>query len=187
MTTSISYFFCDFSVEESLKASAILKSLIKQILSVFEKIPPEMERNLEKIFLSSHREPGIEDLYTMLLDITQIPHTSYIVIDGLDECRANDRKRFLTYMNQLMRDSKSKRKIIVSSREKIDISRSLADFKKISLCAAMNHSDIEIYIRETIEEKLKDVDLMVGPGMVKEINDALIKGSDGMYVSLASI
>ncbi|KAH8149032.1 uncharacterized protein LAJ45_07008 [Morchella importuna] len=54
MTTSINYFFCDFSAEESLKASAILKSLIKQILSVFEKIPPEMERNFERQFLSSH-------------------------------------------------------------------------------------------------------------------------------------
>lgn len=111
MTTSISYFFCDFSVEESLKASTILKSLIKRILSVFEKIPPEMERNFEERFLNSHREPGIEDLYTMLLDITQIPHTSYIIIDGLDECRADDRKRILTYMNQLMRDSKSRIKI----------------------------------------------------------------------------
>ncbi|KAI5838938.1 hypothetical protein DFP73DRAFT_615832 [Morchella snyderi] len=152
MTTSINYFFCDFSVEESLRVSTILKSLIKQILSVFEKIPPEMERNFE------------------------IPHTSDIVIDGLDECRADDRKRFLTYMNRLMKDSKRRIKIIVSSREKVDISRYLADFKRISLYSAVNNSDIKNYIRETIEEKLKDVDPRVGPGMVEEINDALIKG-----------
>ncbi|KAH8149033.1 uncharacterized protein LAJ45_07009 [Morchella importuna] len=118
----------------------------------------------------------------MLLDITQIPHTSYIVIDGLDECRADDRKRFMTCMNRLMKDSKSRIKIVISSREKVDISRYLVDFKGIPLCSAVNHSDIVIYIRETIEEKLKDVNLKVGPGMVEEINDALIKGSDGMFL-----
>jgi hypothetical protein len=150
---------------------------------VFNKLSPEMEKRLSAMFLAYDKEPTMEELRQAMLDATQPAATTYLIIDGLDECKFDDRNELLSFMNQLIKDSKSRVKITVSSQEKVDIFRSSKGFFHISLDSARNHSDVEIYVRDVVDRKLSNETLKVGQSsMAEEIKMALIQGSDGMYV-----
>jgi hypothetical protein len=157
--------------------------LIKQILSVVDPLPPGMTKDLEAMFSNNRKEPTAKELSQTLLSVIQLASTTYLVIDGLDECELDDRTQVLIHIKRLLQDSKSKVKIIISSRAKVDISRSLESFYPISLNSAKNCSDIKKYVCEVIDAKMEEEELRVNePSLVEEIKMALIGGSDGMYV-----
>lgn len=157
--------------------------MIKQILTVFDQIPSELEKELDNIFFKNHhREPEIEELYKLLVPITQLSATTYLLIDGLDECKDENRRQLSFYLNKLIGNSKSKVKVFVSSRPELDISQTLDSFHLISLGTSTTHSDIELFIRNVIDQKLRNRSLVVKkPCMVEKIKEALIQGSEGMY------
>lgn len=183
--TSISYFFCDFRNQQSREVRTILGGLVRQILTVFHQIPPEMEIELEAMFFRNHhRKPGNEELFQLLVSVVQLSATAYIVIDGIDECKDDDRRQLLLYLNKLIRISKSKVKIFVSSRPEVDISKSLGNFHPIVLDPSTTRSDIEVFIHDVIDQKLQPGGGLVinHSSMAGEIKLALIDGSNGMYV-----
>lgn len=157
--------------------------MIKQILTVFDQIPSELEKELDSIFFKNHhREPEIEELYKLLVSITQLSTTTYLFIDGLDECKDENRRQLSFYLNKLIRNSKSKVKVFVSSRPELDISQSFDNFHLISLGISTTHPDIELFIHNVIDQKLGNRSLVVKkPCMVEKIKEALIRGSEGMY------
>lgn len=185
--TSISYFFCEFANHQSLQTRTILGSLIKQILTVFGRITPEMENNLETIFYNPSREPDTEELYDVLVSVTRLATTTYLIIDGLDECGYEDRRQLLLYLEKLVVKSKSKVKLLISTRDTVDISRSPEMFYVIALEPMRTRPDIEIFISDIIDQHLEDGDLVISqPLMAGEIKQALTDGSGGMYAPFIS-
>jgi hypothetical protein len=178
---SISYFFCEFGNERSTQVQTVLRSLIKQILTVFDLLSPAMMNCLEAKFSDNHREPTVKELSQTLLSATQLAAITYLVIDGLDECHLDDRNELLTLINRLLRDSRNNIKVIISSRANVDIARFLDGFTPISLDSARNSPDIERYVCEVIDGKVEVGELKVNePSLMDEIKVALIRGSDGM-------
>jgi hypothetical protein len=131
--------------------------------------------------VANHREPGIEELSRLLLSVTRLPATAYILIDGLDECEDTDRRQVLCFLTKLIKDNQCNVKIVISSRWEMDINKSSADYQRISLESSRTSSDIDLFIREAIDQNLEDGDIVVRePSMAEEIKKALVQKADGM-------
>lgn len=136
--------------------------------------------SLKSMFLSAHMEPGVKALSQLLASVTQLGTTFYLLIDGLDECEDSARREVVTCLAGILHDSKGRIKVIIASRW-MNISKPLKDFRQISLEASRNSTDIELYIRQMIDESIENETITIkDPSMAEEIQQALISKSDGM-------
>jgi hypothetical protein len=107
----------------------------------------------------------------------------FIVVDAIDECEKAERKLFLSAMRRLMDSSGVKLKIFLASgfHIGIELERALKLNHRMSMASLDAHSDIKTYIENSIAEKERDGELVVGQSqLIGEIQDALIKGAQGM-------
>jgi len=181
----ICYFFCDFANRQSLEIRTLLSSFIKQILTVFTKIPQDLQHQLEKDFGSLYTEPTLDELFGLLAKVTQLSAITYFIVDGLDECSDHERRRLLLYLQNLTTARKDGIKVLISSREDGDISHSVQNYRKVSLDSSQNSTDIDAFVETELHRRVEEGNLVVGhPSMIQEIQEALNRGSDGMHVSL---
>lgn len=180
--TSISYFFCTINDPKSRDPRTIISSLTRQILNIVDETP-EIAAKLKSMFPSlAGRAPGIKELSPLLASVARLPATAYLLIDGLDECEDSDRRQVLSGIRNLIRDSKCRIKAIISSRW-MDIVQFLDGFHQIALESSGACSDIELFVRGSIDEKIQDGSIVIkDPFLAEEIKQALIQKSDGMYV-----
>jgi len=181
-SSMICYFFCDFASRRSLEIQTVLSSFVKQILNVFA-ITPELEEKLERHFGGVQRPPTMEQLFQILASSAQLPDITYFIVDGLDECSDNDKRRLLLYLKRLL-GIRERIKVLVSSRNEAEISRSLELFYKVSLDTPRTCSDIEIFVADKLQTKVEEGGLILqSSSMIDEIKETLVRKFDGMYVS----
>ncbi|KAI9785686.1 MAG: hypothetical protein M1839_008703 [Geoglossum umbratile] len=178
----VKFFFCQYDSPESLKAGTILGSLIRQCLDVDTMSDP-IEANLKQLLRDS--PPDFEDLNLLMEKVSSVSQEQFIVIDAIDECEKAERNLFLSAMRRLMNSSKVKLKIFLASgfHIGIELERALKLNYRISMASPNAHSDIKTYIENSVAEKKKDGELVVGQSqLIGEIQDALIKGAQGMFL-----
>lgn len=181
---SISYVFCTLNDCRSRELHTILTTLTRQILNTFDETT-EIATTLKAMFVTNHREPNIKEVTSLLASVARLPTVSYFVIDGLDECNDNDRKEILACLGLLIRQIPGGLKILISSRWMN--SELLEGFEQISVDTSRNHLDIEVYIRNIIDERISDQRIVIkGPRMAEEIKECLIRKSGGMYCLVRS-
>jgi len=151
-TSMICCFFCDFANRRSLNIRTVIVSFGKQILKVLP-IPPELEVKLGGFYASEavHSPPTVEELMETLTSAVQLPNITYFIIDGIDECSNNDKWYLLPHLTDLMA-MYDHIKILISSREEVEISESLDSFIKISL----DFPTICLDTRAFVKDKLKN-------------------------------
>lgn len=181
----VAYFFCDDKRNEQRPATAILRSLIHQILSqaqsLYQYIPHEYlpESNKTWGFVSLWR------VFTCLVaavnsDVAR--RTLFCVVDALDECEPKSQDHFLeNLVTWLGRQSHSDNKfrMIITSRPELLQTRELPSFAHISL-EKKNSQDIWSYVDHRVQliGRLKHLpkDLMV------DIRQAVVDGALGMFL-----
>lgn len=180
-TTSISYFFCEVTRQTSRDPRTILCSLARQILNVLDETP-KIGETLKSMFLSPQKEPEIQELCSLVASVVNLSTTSYLLIDGLDECDDAIRLQVLSCLSILMKNAKAGLKVLLTSRW-MNIPKYLETFLQISLQSSRDSSDIDQYIRQMIDNKIEEEIIVVrNPTIADEIKLALIQKSDGMYV-----
>ncbi|KAI9766767.1 MAG: hypothetical protein M1839_004771 [Geoglossum umbratile] len=173
----VRFFFCQYDSPESLKARTILGSLIRQCLDVDTMSDPN-EADLKQLLRDS--PPDFKDLNLLMEKVASVSQEQFIVIDAIDECEKAERNLFLSAMRRLMNSSKVKLKVFLASgfHIGIELERALKLNHRISMASPNAHSDIKTYIENSVAEKKKDGELVVGQSqLIGEIQDALIKGA----------
>jgi hypothetical protein len=161
----------------------VISSFIKQILNVFT-IPPELEGKLEDLYGCAHCPPTEEQLFQLLIPTAILPDITFFIVDGLDECNDNDTRRLLLHLKNLL-GIRDRIKVLVSSRNEVEISQSLESFYKISLDTPTTSLDIEAFVEAMLKEKVEQGSLILGnSSTIGEIKETLVLKSEGMYVSL---
>jgi len=181
----IALFFCEYDRDDSLTASNILACLIRQCLCP-DKISTEILDQLQS--LVDGRSPDTDELLVFLNAIAASSSSVTLVVDGFDECAEAEKLLILKELHRLMSSAQSIIKIFLSSREsEIEgISKIFKTFRQLSMRCEEAGRDIATYIRETIEEKTEQRDLVVGDSeLVGEIRNALLEGADGMFLWVA--
>ena len=127
---------------------------------------------------------GQPDLNNLLIAISNLLNrfeTIYIVVDAVDE--SCPREDLLKVLRDFVTDSRfQKIQLLVSSREYIDIERTVQTISKdISMDNAFVEEDIRLHIRSVLQRNPK---FRRWPTeLLGEVEDAVSKGAKGMYVT----
>lgn len=129
--------------------------------------------------------PDAEDLRPLLEEVAGRSQTHFIVIDAIDECVQAERGILFRILQGVADSKRTRLKIFIASRPDIgpEIKRMFKFYRHISMNSSGLHSDIATYVKDVLIEKNESGDLKVGrPALIHEIEDALVKGAQGMLV-----
>lgn len=187
-SSRILYFFCEFDNDESLCASTILSSLVRQCLDA-QSLPQSIESRLANLLQVS--SPEAKELGVLLRDVLQVvAKASYIFIDAIDECKKSERSILLKVLQDLKISCSSKVKIFLAVRQGIveEVEKMCKPCCQATMSCIEANLDIMTYIGDILTERKESGALVVGnPKLLDEIKDALAQEANGMLVSLFTL
>ena len=178
--TTVTCFYFDFAARKEQSATAMLGSLLKQIVSGMEAIPEDISRAFqEQKKAIGGREPQLLDIVKMLQTITSLQPT-FVCIDALDECAAVHRVKILDSLKQILEKAPGTR-IFITGRPHIraEMERRLGGhMASVSLCP--NKEDIIRYLRVRLDDD-ETPDAMDG-SLITDILEKIPESASKMYV-----
>lgn len=178
--TPVAYFFCKHDISESLQARTILGSLARQLLRITTDLDVAAE-------LCNGTALDLDDVLNVLRRTLPSGYKAYFVLDGLDECDPSEREMLIQQLQELQ-------KLLVLHlciAYRVEASNALelsAERFTGTLFASIPDAnpEIEAYIDAELEGCLKSKKLVIGePTLIEEIEDALLKGAQGMFLWVA--
>lgn len=188
---ALAYFYCKRDESGSSDPEEVMSTIVKQLSCIQHGLPLREEvvnvyEARKKSGFSSKSLAFQESLDLIISLVNTYPQTT-IVIDALDECDPEKRKRFLWSLQTIISDSSSLVKIFVSSRDDDDIVLRLNGVPNLSIEAKDNMEDIRMFVLEEVTRCIKEKELLrgnVGEELREKIIANLTTGSDGMYEHL---
>ncbi|CAH0042172.1 unnamed protein product [Clonostachys rhizophaga] len=177
----ITYFFAQYHDAQSLKAETILRSIVRQTLNPMD-LSEKIKTDLKD--LDGERFLQFEKVVELLKDRVMKFDCFYIILDGLDECDPSERRVLLDAISSLI-SMKPKLKVFLASRIGLqgEIERRLPNMTRVSMEVSGAVLDISVYIRENIQQRMLDRQLVMGdPKLAEEIERRLTMHADGMFL-----
>jgi Skp family chaperone for outer membrane proteins len=177
---TISYYFCQSDLPESLRARDILGSLARQLLET------QIEHAKDDLLVNLHdnsQDLNTEDVADFLISHLEADKTYYVIIDGLDECENSDVQAISRLLSRLCGSRPKDLKILCSGRPELEkeLFRIHKPGYKLNLTQRHTGPDIGRYITSTLDQCLETNQLKLSnPTLVLTIAKALQEGSDGM-------
>jgi ankyrin repeat protein len=178
----VTYFFCRYDIPESLKAGTIIRSLVRQLLR------PIPDLDIAAEFLDDTTSvPDFEHLFSLLRRALPSTYRAYFILDGLDECDYTERSTLILQLRKLQ--DTITMLVCISFRLEPDnaLKFSPEEFTAPrSISMSEDNPDIEIFIEKELENCIESKKLVIGnPTLILEIRDALLQGSQGMFLWVA--
>ncbi|KAJ4303119.1 hypothetical protein N0V90_002011 [Kalmusia sp. IMI 367209] len=185
------FFYCSRNPAEPMRSNPkqILASLARQLSCVSPGEPllnPTFEiyqKREEEGFASGSLE--IDESCTLIRQLVELYPVTTIIIDAMDECDPQKRSKFLKAIEQILRDSCSLVKILISSRNDEDITIRLQDYPNLEIESRRNGDDIVRFVESRTQQLIDDKELLRhsrSPRKVQElIVSKVIKGASGMF------
>lgn len=165
-----------------------MSTIVKQLSSPQDGLPLRKEiisaYEARKQSGVSSKSLAFQESLDLIISLANTYLHTTIVVDALDECDPENRKRFLYSLQTIINDSSSLVKIFVSSRDDSDIVLQLKDVPNISIEAKDNEKDIQKFIQQEVTRCIKDKELLRGEvdeKLKEKIIASLTNGSQGMY------
>lgn len=175
---TITYFFCRDDIRETLRAQTVFGCLARQLLSDL----PGLVQLCESLDFTQPNDLGV--LSELLQKCLRPNHEAYIVLDGLDECDKEEKESLLAQLLKLQETFKVRVCISIRLEPHVDpklITERLANGSVLLM--PDENPDIVRFIAADLERCLANGRLVLGdPRLVWEIEDALVKGSQGMFL-----
>ncbi|KAM7198032.1 hypothetical protein V8F33_005299 [Rhypophila sp. PSN 637] len=177
----VAYFFCRHDIAESLKARTVIGSFTRQVLRSLPGLATQdsLDGTIPNI--------DCDRILSLLRNALPSSFRAYFVLDGLDECPKKERQTILTHLQTLQQ----RFGLLVCLSSRIDASSAPWLIPSMTIKSHMvtipdDNPDISYFIRSQLEYSIKTEALKVGdPAIVFEIEDALLQGSQGMFLWVA--
>jgi ankyrin repeat protein len=187
---TVAYFFCRHDISESLKSRTVIGSLARQLLQ------PMTDFTAAAGYLDQSAKPDpferIIDLVFRSVDVCSRGTDRYLIVDGLDELDNYERNIVAKYLKSLqhLRNGSCTIRLCLSLREYSKEASPKSDFFQFSELFVTpmpnNTTEIEGFIQSELETRIESGKLTIGnPTLILEIQDALLKGSEGMFLWVA--
>ncbi|KAI1165995.1 hypothetical protein F5B18DRAFT_116374 [Nemania serpens] len=179
---TVAYFFCRHDIPESLNAQTVIGSLARQMLRRI----PDLAMVAELCDTTSSA-PDFETILSFLCRAFPPDYKAYFVLDGLDECNRRERNRLVQQLQKLQEILTLLLCVSFRVEPNNALEMSPERFTAASLTSIPDDNpDIAAFIEAELESCLKHRKLVIGdPALVLEIEDALLKGSQGMFLWVA--
>ncbi|KAF8243670.1 hypothetical protein K440DRAFT_38583 [Wilcoxina mikolae CBS 423.85] len=184
---TVAYFFCDDRDARLSSADAILANLLAQLLKQKSKVFGHFEQEWEFTVNGERTVWSFGMLWRVFERILKDEKIGILclLIDGLDECEIDSRRKLLTRLQHLLNkhpDISKRVKILLTSRPHVQVKSTLAHVTDISLDGHSLNRDITTFVTAEVS-KLPQY----SPGLREEIQHALINGANGMFLWVALI
>lgn len=177
------YFYCDRGSGDLREPISVLRSYVRQ-LSMVPCYPKCMQKELIQLYQES-RKQGVKLSTKVCKDQIFASANLYprtiLILDGLDECDANERGALIKILAELIQHAKNPVKLFISSRREQDIAKQLEISRIIEISARDNKEDIQKFVDERIEKTEETGKWISIPQDLKnKIKNTLCAKSDGM-------
>jgi len=134
--------------------------------------------NLLPVLLAAHTSESrklrtsAEYLSGLLQDMIKSVGSTYLIIDGLDECDEPERQALLKILVDLSNNCPNLR-LAISSRDETDISRILKNITQVITVHSANKTDIAAYVSAQLDELSREIrpnTPAADPGVEHDIN-----------------
>ncbi|KAI9788101.1 MAG: hypothetical protein M1816_007233 [Peltula sp. TS41687] len=181
----LTYFYCDYLNADTLKATNIIGSLIKQLLLSTE-ITASIEERIKECFSHFESEdvvPDLSELEDLLKMVMKAFGRVFLAIDGLDECDPMEQRQIACVLKTLTQLSQPTAKLLVCSRQEVEIAKAFENGPRLRLTGQLNMDDISQYVEDTVTLRIDSGDLVIGDQSMKsEIIQTLAQGAKGMFL-----
>jgi len=149
---AVACFYFDFADSEEQSPTAILGSVLKQVVGGLDEVPEiivEAFRNRQKVI--GGQRLSLEEIVESLQDISSSRNT-FISIDALDECPQRHRVKLLDSLNQILQNSPGVR-VFLTGRPHIrgEIDKHLPG-RATTRAITPSKDDIIIFLRAKLKE-----------------------------------
>ncbi|KAH0551075.1 hypothetical protein GP486_007577, partial [Trichoglossum hirsutum] len=175
----VAYFFCRYDIPESLKARTIFGSLARQILRPI----PDLAMVAE-ILDETTSALDFERIFTLLQRALPPDRRAYFILDGLDECNYAERKILIQGLRKLQETFT----LALCASIRLDPGNALVLSSEQFIATRITsipdeNPDIETFIEAELASCIESRELVIGdPRLILKIQDALLEGSQGMFL-----
>ncbi|KAH0360412.1 hypothetical protein KCU65_g9409, partial [Aureobasidium melanogenum] len=176
----LAYFFCQYDNETSLRATTVLRSIIRQLIDQDDHIFSENQSQIDALLDNLYDVSLLEDL---IFDIINGLKSAVVIIDGIDECSDFEMKSLVRILRSLMLRKPSDLKLYLAGDDRITniIVSSLTPKFVVNTHRPEAGSDLQELIQQLVTVKREDEDLVTGdPSLYQEVVDVLRTASQGM-------
>lgn len=145
-------------------------------------VSEEMEARL--VELNQKPSTGLGELTALLQQRLAQSERFYIFIDAMDEFEPRERRALLDILESLG-SNESRLRVFLAGRDSLsaELNERLPGIERLSMASAEAKTDIAVYVKEALQERIQNRDLVVGDrSLVLDIEQALTKHADGMCV-----
>ncbi|KAF2179093.1 hypothetical protein K469DRAFT_674764, partial [Zopfia rhizophila CBS 207.26] len=179
---AVAYFFCRHDIPESLKARTVIGSLARQLLRPI----PDLAIVAE-LLDETTSALDFETLISLLQRAIPPNRKAYFVLDGLDECNSTERNILIQQLRKLQESFALSLCVSLRLEPNNTLILSSEQFTAARVISIPDKNpDIEAFIEAKLESCIKSQKLVIGnPNLILEIQDTLLKGSQGMFLWVA--
>lgn len=179
---AVVYFYCDYADHRTLDTCTIFGTILLQLLRA-KPIPEPLMAMIRNGYEDGLRTPETKDLIAMICAAVELFPQSFIIIDGLDECKKNVWQDILVLIKDLIQKRTPCVKIFVSCREEDQIMQGLSQYSQIQISTEVVSSDISAFIQGTVRSRLDSGELRIhNPILEKNITHKLEEKAQGMFL-----
>lgn len=180
---ALAFFYCNRNQSDRQDPTSILRSLIRQLSMTDGRTILKPIKEIYHEFRYNARELRLHDCAEVLLALANTyPHTS-LVLDGLDECREEERDQLMDILDMIKQRSFNPVKIFIASRdEPADIRNHYGRGPNIHIRPADVQADIDKFIQESLIRHQRLA--RFSPSLQENIKHEISRQSEGMFVIL---
>ncbi|CAN9147713.1 unnamed protein product [Alternaria alternata] len=170
------------------RPNRLLRSIISEVIQKHQ----DLAIYVHDVYFMAHPVPSKKALLNLLPELLRGLGSVRLIIDGIDEWVSRDQKDVLNDLSQIVSIDKSSHicKVLVASRETMEISRSLRRKNKSATTISLSNGDEDLAISRSIarfvESKLSDLpdhfdELDPDASIMAYVKKTLIEKSHGDY------
>jgi hypothetical protein len=169
----VAYVFCNYTTQHEQDSCSLLAAILKQLAHGQAMEPVE---RLYQQHAHHETKASLDEIYEALKQVLEHYNTTYIVVDALDECPAEDgtRSQFPAKLRDLQLGHDVR--LMVTSRSERDIVDAFTDVSRLEVRASTE--DVERFVKGQTERMPKIIQRE--PALQEMIQERIVQASDGM-------
>ena len=180
--TAFAYYYFTSVFKESLSVTTFLRSVIFQIIRA-ETLIFGLQSRVERIFTShtGHRDPEIEELETLLIDVCAEVSGVVLLIDGVNEADQLDQKAVLDVLKKVIKLTMPL-KIFITSQPEVNFRGVFneTEILQINLKPQDTQRELEIYINLRVDYEKPNQLALCSMRVIDDIKAVLKTKAEGM-------
>jgi hypothetical protein len=183
---NVFYYFCSSLGSNSDDSNRLLRSIISQVIQKHQ----DLAIYVHDVYFKSYPVPTKRALLGLLPELLQGLDSTRLVVDGIDEWSLRDQKELIEDLSQMVSASQTSQicKIMIASRETMNISRSLRKKDKLATTISLSDSNEGLSVTRSIasfvDSKLSNLpdhfdQLQPDASTMDHVRQTLLKKSHG--------